>query len=277
MIYLNAEVVSGLGEDTFWKWFKREFPNSSFSVPKKLEKEDILLRYSTLGFLPITGKQVALCWELYPEMKRVFNSCQWDDRLSLVYQTARYSTYRTVATEYSVKDYETYGSVNVIPIGVDSDLFKPIPEKEALRNKFGIPQNKTIGIWVGTLHPMKGFSELLKYASSNPEIYWIIVWKWEQEAGMLEGVSNFVKVPQDTLCELINASDFMLFTSRLKPFYMAEWEAMSCNVPIIFAGEKNREFDVCTNPRDTLFKLGWDRKSVKKMWENFLSERGVQW
>jgi glycosyltransferase involved in cell wall biosynthesis len=277
MIYLNAEVVSGLGEDTFWTWFKREFPTCSFDVPKKLEDQDILLRYSTLGFLPIRGKQVALCWELYPEMKRVFHSCQWDDRLSLVYQTARYSTYRTVATEFSVKDYETYGSVNVIPIGVDTDLFKPIPEKEALREKYEIPRNKCIGIWAGTLHPMKGFSELLKYASLNPEIYWIIVWKWEMEAGELEGASNFIKVSQNTLCELINAADFMLFTSRLKPFYMAEWEAMSCNISIINFGDKNREFDVGENPRDTLFKLGWDRKSVKKMWEKFLIERGVQW
>jgi glycosyltransferase involved in cell wall biosynthesis len=144
MIYLNAEVVSGLGEDTFWTWFKREFPSSSFEIPEKLEDEDILLRYSTLGFLPITGKQVALCWELYPEMKRVFHSNQWDNVLSKVYQTARYSTYRTVATQFSVKDYEIFGSVDIIPIGVDTNLFKPLHEKETLRNKYGIPKDKRI-------------------------------------------------------------------------------------------------------------------------------------
>ena len=32
-IYLNPEVASGLGEDTFWMWFKREFPNSEFLSP----------------------------------------------------------------------------------------------------------------------------------------------------------------------------------------------------------------------------------------------------
>ena len=277
MIYLNAEVTSGLGEDTFWTWFKREFPSSSFDVPKKLNDDDILLRYSTLGFLPITGKQVALCWELYPEMKRVFHSNQWDDRLTKVYETARYSTYRTVATQFSVKDYESFGSVNIIPIGIDTDLFKPIPGKDALRDKYGIPRNKTVGIWAGTLHPMKGFSELLKYASSNPEIYWIIVWKWEMEAGILEGASNFVKIPQQTLCELINSADFMLFTSKLEPFYMAEWEAMACNIPIRVLGNHKREFDIGSNPRDSVFKREWDRKSVKKTWEKFLIERGIQW
>jgi glycosyltransferase involved in cell wall biosynthesis len=277
MIYLNAQVVSGLGEDTFWTWFKREYPSSTFDTPTKLEDGDILLRYSTLGFLPISGKQVALCWELYPEMKRFFGSSQWDGILSKVDQAARYSTYRTVATEFSVKDYDRYGSVNVIPIGVDTDLFRPLYEKDSLRDKYGIPSNRKVGIWVGTLHPMKGFAELLKYASLHPEIYWIAVWKWEPEAGVLEGASNFIKVPQNTLNELINAADFFLLSGKLVPYYMAEWEAMACNVPVVPVGGAKREFDISENPRDDVFRLGWDRITVKKTWERFMLERGVQW
>jgi glycosyltransferase involved in cell wall biosynthesis len=277
MIYLNAEVVSGLGEDTFWTWFKREFPSSSFEIPKKLNDEDILLRYSTLGFHPVIGKQVALCWELYPEMKRVFHSDQWDNVLSKVYQTARYSTYRTVATQFSIKYYQEFGTVDVIPIGVDTNLFKPFYEKGSLRNKYGLPLDKTIGIWVGTMHPMKGFSELLNYASLHPEIYWIVVWKWEPEAGSLQGASNFVQVPQETLAELMGAADFYLFTSKLEPFYMTEWEAMSCNKPITMACEMKREFSIGENPRDEVFRLGWDRNAVKTTWEKFLIERGIGW
>ena len=35
MIYLNCEVKSGLGEDTFWTWFEREFKDGCcFEVPK---------------------------------------------------------------------------------------------------------------------------------------------------------------------------------------------------------------------------------------------------
>jgi glycosyltransferase involved in cell wall biosynthesis len=277
LIYLNAQVVSGLGEDTFWTWFKREFPGSSFDTPTKLENIDIVLRYSTLGFLSIAGKQVALCWELYPEMKRVFGSDQWDATLSNIYQAARYSTFRTVATEYSVKDYERYGSVDVIPIGVDTDLFKPLYEKESLRNKYTLPTDRRIGIWVGTLHPMKGFADLLNYASLHPEIYWITVWKWEPEAGTLEGGRNFIQVSQNVLAELINAADFFLFSGKLTPFYMSEWEAMACNVPIVQVGGARREFEVSENSRDIVFRLGWDRTAVRKTWEKYLSKRGVQW
>lgn len=34
MIYLNTEIFSGLGEDTFWTWFKREFSKETeYGIP----------------------------------------------------------------------------------------------------------------------------------------------------------------------------------------------------------------------------------------------------
>lgn len=277
MIYLNAEIKSNYGEDTFWTWFQREFPSSKFEIPSELRDEDIVLRYSTLGFLPIMGKQVALCWELYPQMANFFGIDMYDNIIQKVYETARYSTYRTVATKESVKDYSRFGSVDVIPIGVDTNIFKPMDNKKELKEKYNIPKDKKIGIWIGTYHPMKGFDELLKYASENPNIYWIIVWKWQQEALEMPNASNYIQIPQYQIAELINCADFFLSTNKLSSYFMSEWEAMSCNIPFVIIESSKREFYPSENPRDDVFKRGWDRVSVKKQWENFLSERGVKW
>jgi hypothetical protein len=278
MIYLNCEVMSGLGEDTFWTWFKREFPSSSFAIPKKINDDDIILRYSTLGFLPIEGKQVALCWELYPQMKKLFSTTQYDAILANVFECARYSTYRTVATETSIVDYKQFGSVDVIPIALNTDLYKPLDNKEKLRKKYNLPLDKEIGIWIGTYHPMKGYSELLKYAGDNPHIHWIIIWKWDKEAMPMKGASNFIQIPQNQINELLNVADFFASTNRLKSFFMAEWEAMASNIPFIFIGNSsNVEFIPSTNPRDDVFARGWDRISAKKKWESFLDRRGIKW
>ncbi|MEG0266920.1 MAG: glycosyltransferase [Bacilli bacterium] len=277
MIYLNCEIKSGLGEDTFWTWFEREFPNSSFEVPKKLNDEDILLRYSTLGFLPIEGKQIALCWELYPEMKETFKSDMFESRMNKVLETARYSTYRAVATEETVKNYKKFGNVQVIPIGVNTDMYRPLDDKKALRKKYNLPQNKKIGIWIGTTHPMKGFSNVIKYAALNPDIEWILIWKWEREALEIENAHCYVQIPQNEICELLNCADFFLSTSQLKPYYMAEWEAMATNIPFVFYGNVEREFIPSKNPRNDVMKMGWDRKSTKKKWETFFKENGVKW
>ena len=277
MIYLNAEVKSGLGEDTFWTWFEREFPSSKFEVPVTLNDEDIVLRYSTLGFLPIEGKQVALCWELYPQMKEFFDIDMYSTIMDRIYSTARYSTYRTVATKNSVKDYERFGSVNVIPIGVNTELYKPMDNKKELRDKYNIPKNKKVGIWIGTYHPMEGFSELLKYARNNPDIFWIIIWKWQKEALEMPNAINFVQIPQQQISELINSADFFLSTNKLSSYFMSEWEAMACNIPFIIIEGQKREFYPSDNPRDDVFNMGWDRHSVKKQWKDFFLQRGVKW
>lgn len=278
MIYLNSEVKSGLGEDTFWTWFEREFPSSSFSVPQKLKDDDIVLRYSTLGFLPVEGKQVALCWELYPQMKLLFGSNQYDHILEKVYACARYSTYRTVATETSVADYKQFGSVDIIPIALNTDLYKPLNNKIELRKKHKLPLDKEIGIWIGTYHPMKGYSTLLKYAADHPDIYWICVWKWEPEAMPMNGASNFIQIPQIQINELLNAADFFASTNRLNSFFMSEWEAMSSDIPFRLIGnEKNVEFIPSANPRNDVFNRGWDRISAKKKWEAFFHKRGIKW
>lgn len=277
MIYLNAEVVSGLGEDTFWTWFQREFPSSVFDTPKVLRDEDVLLRYSTLGFLPIIGKQVALCWELYPGMRDRFGGSLWDEKIARVLETARYATYRTVASSLTTHDYEPYGSVDIIPIGVNTDLFRPLPDKAALRAKYGLPADKEVGVWIGTAHPMKGFSLLLEYAAVHPDIHWVTICKTEAEAVSMPGATAFIHASQQMSCELINAGDFFLSTSLLRPYYMAEWEALACGVPMRLIGVPNKEFVPSRDPREDVFAMGWDRPSVKRTWEEFLRLRGVRW
>lgn len=277
MIYLNAEVVSGLGEDTFWTWFQREFPSAVFEEPKSLRDEDILLRYSTLGFHPVIGKQVALCWELYPGMSERFNSTLWDAKIAKVREAARYSTYRTVASSLTQDYYLEFGSVDIVPIGVDTDLFRPLPDKMELRAKYGLPTDQEIGVWVGTAHPMKGFALLLEYARANPDVHWITICKTEAEAVAMPGASAFIHVPQATNCELINAADFFLSTSLLRPYYMAEWEALACDVPMRIVGDADKEFVPSAGPRSDVFRLGWDRPSVKRKWEDFFRDKGIGW
>jgi hypothetical protein len=279
MIYLNPENASALGDDTFWMWFKREFPGSKFGIPKKLKLDDVVLQYSTMGFPNIAGKSVALLWELYPEMKVVFKSDEWDHILAKVYESAKLCTYRTAPTPGSAKYYKDIGSIDLLPIGVDTDLFKPAENKVALRQKYGIPLDVEVGFWGGTTHPMKGSKRLFEYAGLHPEIHWICVWKWKEEAGSLPGAHNFIQVNQTTLSELMGCCDFALFTGMLSSYFMIEWEAMSCGLPVRFMDDIffPRDFLPSPNPRDDVMRLKWDRNSAKETWKNFLEQRGVTW
>ena len=140
-----------------------------------------------------------------------------------------------------------------------------------------MPLDKKIGIWIGTTHPMKGFSKVIEYAAMHPEIYWILIWKWEKESLLIENCSNYVQIPQSQINELLNAADFFLSTSQLRPYYMAEWEAMASNIPFVFYGNVEREFIPSSNPRNDILEKGWDRDSVKDKWIRFFEENGIKW
>jgi len=283
-IYLSAEVVSGLGEDTFWLWFKREFPQSQFDLPTERKPSDIVLRYATLGPTHMKGKIVALLWELYPEMKVKLHSNEWDHKIAKIMECAKESQYRTVSSPVMKKYYEHLGEVDVLPIGVNADLFKPFRDRYELRKKHNLPIDGQIGFWCGTTHPMKGFNKLMDWVKEHPDIYWIIVWKQRSEAPnwytrfsmwLKRRFRSYTQISQQTLAELMNASNFFLVTGLLEPFFMVEWEAMACNLPAVFVPDCKKEFTPSSNPRDDVFAKGWDRESAKKTWVKYLSDREV--
>lgn len=275
-IYLNPEVASGLGEDTFWMWFKREFPNSEFLSPNSnLKYNDVILQYSTMGRPKYPKNTICLLWELYPEMKKVLGDDTWDSKIAKINESVNFSYRAVVASELAIKYYRDSGKkIDVLPIGVDTDLFRPLENKNELRKKYDIPQKKKVGVWVGTTHKMKGFDKLTGYMNKHPDIFWILIWKWEQESLDIRknNCRNFVKIPQMEMNELFNCADFFLSTSRLHPFYMAEWEALAANLPFIIIDNVKKDFLPGKDPRKQVFRYGWDRKSTKKIWLKYINK-----
>jgi glycosyltransferase involved in cell wall biosynthesis len=277
MIYLQPEVKSGLGEDTFWCWFDREFPETTFDDPPPfLRADDILLQYSTLGY-PQTygGIQVALLWELYPEMQYQLKSKQWRGVIDRTRLAAQSCDHRVVSTHLAKEFYEDCGKLDVLPIGVNTDMFAPM-DKAACRAETvpGLPDDAKVGFWSGTRHEMKGFDRLLDYARDVPDVHWVIVFKHEaDEKGPLPvNHTVYAKIDQLKLARAMNAADFLLVPGRLRPFFICEWEAMACNLPVVDLSGLEKDFDPGDNPRDTVLRHGWSRHDAKKKWASYLAK-----
>lgn len=273
MIYLVPECASALGDDTFWTWAQREFPNSVMGAPINVTKDDAILQYSTMGASKFPEHTIALLWELYPEMKAMkVDLGGVDGRIATINECCATAARRVVASSLMVPYYEQSGKhIDVIPLAVDTDLFRPY-DKTAMRAKYGIPTDRKVGFWSGTEHPMKGFDQMKVYAAQHPEIFWIVVWTHPWSRGNFPGYPNFGSVPQCQLSELMSCADFYLSCSRLRPFYMTEWEAMACNLPMTIPSGIQKDFVPSANPRDDIFRLGWDRASAKKTWLNYIAD-----
>lgn len=274
MIYLSPTVYLFPGVDTWWEWFERNFSPTSHNLPAKYNPNDVVIRYSTRGAINAKpGKSIALCWELLPELKRVLNTDYWDYPIALAEDAARTCDRRLITTEFARKDYEQFGKVDMIPIGVDTDLFRPRTQEEKynLKIKYGVPLDKEIGFWCGSNHPMKGYTSLVKYAKENPDIYWILVW-YSEEGELLPNSQRHHSVPQPMLAELMNCADFQLGVSILRPYYMVEYEGMSCNLKQRKITGLEKDFEGGDNPRDAIFEHQWDRITCKRLYQEYIDE-----
>jgi hypothetical protein len=127
-----------------------------------------------------------------------------------------------------------------------------------MRKKHGFAADAKLGFWCGTRHPMKGMDRLFEYSRANPEIQWIVIDKWNNPRS------------QQDLAELMNCADVALFTSRLRPYYMVEFEIMASDVPIIDISGMQRDF--MATGRKKLLELGWSRHQARETWYRFLKE-----
>lgn len=128
---------------------------------------------------------------------------------------------------YSYDEFD----MEIIPIGVNHELFKPM-NKEAARKKAGLTSHKKIGIFVGDLSEVKGWEKIEQCIEINQDIFWIIVTKDDRQY-KADNAVIYHRIPQKQLAVLLNAADFFILGSSIETQCLAAIEAGLCNVPII--------------------------------------------
>ena len=275
-IFLNAEVVSGLGEDTFWTWMLRELPCARLGVPDVLDYGDVVLHYSTLGEPKHPSRTIALLWELHHEMRDRLCTDEWNPIIAKIEAAAASSRWRTTPTLATKHYYERFGAVDIVPIGVDCDVFHPGagPTRKA-REELGLPLDKHLVFWSGTRHRMKGHDRIGDWLARHPEMHLVVAWKHEDEPPH-GGATNFWHLPQAELARVMRACHCFLSPGHLRPWFMVEWEALACGLEPILLDEWDRyeksgiAYDAEPSQRDLVLWQRWDRDAARTEWFNYI-------
>jgi glycosyltransferase involved in cell wall biosynthesis len=172
-------------------------------------------------------------------------------------------------------------NIEVIPMGVDTELFKPL-DKEYARMKLNIPINRKILLFGGNpCNKIKRFDLFIDTYKTLKKIY-------PNDISYL--ILNNIK--RELVPFYINASDVLVVTSLYESGPMVVKEAMSCNVPIVSVNvgdvqnllknvqncfvTSNSLQDICeaivtvldsgerSTGREKIFKLGLDIISIAK-------------
>lgn len=131
----------------------------------------------------------------------------------------------SIQTAISYPEYE----FEIIPVGVDSNLFTPT-DKTTAKSKHGFTTDK-VGIFVGSLNAVKGWEKVEACIRHYHDITWIVVSK-HQESFSADNVKMYCQIDQRLLAELLNCADVFLIGSPVETQCLAAIEANLCDVPV---------------------------------------------
>lgn len=135
--------------------------------------------------------------------------------------------------------------VTIIPPGIDTDLFKPMPTnvREQWLQQLQAPLNSHIVLYVGRFGRYKGLQYLIEALQYLPDNYYIVmVGKDNDSVDKLLARSPYAKrvlqlppVEQSQLPPLYNAADVFVLPSvdRGEAFGLVGVEAMACGIPVV--------------------------------------------
>lgn len=159
--------------------------------------------------------------------------------------------------------------IDVVPCGVNLDLFAPIPQDEA-KQVLGLPPERCVILFVGRIEPLKGIDTLLRaIALLAPEMpCWrdelsVVIIGGAPGAGIdqanaelarLErlraelGIEDLVTFQgaqdQDTLVYYYSAAEMTVMPSHYESFGMVALESMACGTPVVASRVGGLAFNV---------------------------------
>jgi len=145
--------------------------------------------------------------------------------------------------------------ITIIPPGVDTSHFYPIPMDEARQYIGADPENKLV-LFVGRVEPLKGLDTLIKaiawHRTFKPGQVTLAIIGGEPEASPQEMSAEMARIQklcddlcmgrmvvflgkrsQDTLPYYYSAADVLVMPSHYESFGMVALEAMACGTPVI--------------------------------------------
>lgn len=120
---------------------------------------------------------------------------------------------------------------SAIHTGVDTDFFIPQP-RDASRMALGIPDDQTVFLFVGRLHPWKGVGEIIRVARECPRFRFVFAGPGEVPDHP-ENCRFTGPLDRTVIRAWLNAADCLLLPTYTEAVPASVMEAFSCGIPAI--------------------------------------------
>lgn len=165
----------------------------------------------------------------YRDLKYFFGHL--GDRMSGRHKT-KIAVSETVKEE--LQKYYSFKKFAVVNHGIDTNFFNKIEETNPLRQKWNIPSDALVGIFVGRWEIGKGIDIMEEVSKLHHNIIWLLaVGPSDCPLKEYDNIRVIKDADKEALRELYSLSDFMLLPSYYEGFGLVIIEAMACKLPAI--------------------------------------------
>jgi len=126
-------------------------------------------------------------------------------------------------------------SIIVLPNATDRDIFRPL-DKNSCREKFGIPHDKKVVLFIGRFIDNKGPLRLLEAVKrlNDPDVLVCFIGKGQEESLLISDQIILKKaLPYFEIPEIMSAADLFVLPTLHEGSSNVLVEAMACGLPIV--------------------------------------------
>lgn len=257
---------------SFWKRLASyfSFTFSAFYSIFKSKPTDVIICNSPPLFLGITGylgakikraKFVFNVADIWPESavelgilknKMFIRMAEWLENF-LYKKSWKIATATEGIKEYMIRKGKNEKDVFLLPNGVNTDTFHPMPKDEELLKEIGI-ENKKVFMYAGTLGYAQGLDSVLKAAAllkeREPDAHFLFVGDGQEREKLLklkenlklENVTFYGSVPVSEMPRMFSIADYSIVSLRnIELFKGARpskiFPAISTGTPVLYCGD----------------------------------------
>ena len=127
--------------------------------------------------------------------------------------------------------------MHVVPVGVDQDLFKPMPHVERIKGRLITTASADV-----TMKGLKYLLEALAKLRTERHVELVVIGKLKEDGpsakiiddlGLRDAVTFITGVPEERIIELYSEAELAVVPSLYEGFSLPAIEAMSCGVPLV--------------------------------------------
>ena len=257
---------------SFWKRLASyfSFTFSAFYSIMKSKPTDVIICNSPPLFLGITGylgakmkraKFVFNVADIWPESavelgiltnKKFIKMAEWLEKF-LYKKSWKIATATDGIREYMIKKGKSAEDVFLLPNGVNTDTFSPLPKDHELLKEIGI-DGKKVFMYAGTLGYAQGLDSILETAAllkeTAPDAHFLFVGDGQEREKLLKmkedlqlsNVTFYGSVPVSEMPRMFSIADYSIVSLRNIDLFKGArpskiFPALATGTPVLYCGE----------------------------------------